>query len=122
MPTTPGRIRQTWCTGGRDQTDLRLPPQAFTGQEAPDELLATLATLKASSQARERQVAACMIHNLFDEYRFFAKYPDKELAITAALFGGLVQRGLVAGRWLDLALRYLLVRLLLSCWTLDAVC
>ena len=50
-----------------------------------------------------------MIHNLFDEYRFFAKYPDKELAITAALFGGLVQRDLVAGRWLDLALRYMLV-------------
>ena len=90
------------------QTGLLL--QAFTGQEAPDALLATLASLKASSQLRERQVAACMIHNLFDEYRFFAKYPDKELAITAALFGGLVQQNLVAGRWLDLALRYLLVR------------
>ena len=85
--------------------------QAYTGQEAPEALLAALAALKASAQQRERQVAACMIHNLFDEYRFFAKYPDKELAITAALFGGLVQRNLVAGRWLDLALRYLLVRL-----------
>jgi CCR4-NOT transcription complex subunit 1 len=29
-----------------------------------------------------------MIHNLFDEYRFFPKYPDKELKITAVLFGG----------------------------------
>ena len=68
-----------------------------------------LAVLKASAQPRERQVAACMIHNLFDEYRFYAKYPDKELAITATLFGGLVQQGLVTGRWLDLSLRYMLV-------------
>ena len=43
-------------------------------------------------------MSACMIHNLFDEYRFFAKYPDKELSITAVLFGGLIQRGLVADR------------------------
>ena len=23
------------------------------------------------------QVYACMVHNLFDEYRYFPKYPDK---------------------------------------------
>ena len=96
--------------------------QAFTGQEAPEDLLATLAALKGSGQARERQVAACMIHNLFDEYRFFAKYPDKELAITAALFGGLVQLNLVAGRWLDLALRYLLVRCCLTLLNNEPAC
>lgn len=28
-----------------------------------------------------------MIHNLFDEYRFFSKYPEKELRITGILFG-----------------------------------
>ena len=73
--------------------------QAFTGQEAPESLLDALAALKASEDPRERQVSACMIHNLFDEYRFFAKYPDKELSITAVLFGGLIQRGLVADRY-----------------------
>ena len=72
--------------------------QAFTGQESPESLLEALATLKGSADPRERQVSACMIHNLFDEYRFFAKYPDKELAITAVLFGGLIQQGLIADR------------------------
>jgi hypothetical protein len=32
-----------------------------------------------------------MVHNLFDEYRFFPKYPEKELRITAVLFGGAAQ-------------------------------
>ena len=49
-----------------------------------------------------------MIHNLFDEYRFFPKYPDKELQITGVLFGSLIQHQLVANLPLGLALRYVL--------------
>lgn len=37
---------------------------------------------KNSTLGREQEVFACMVHNLFDEYRFFPKYPDKELATT----------------------------------------
>jgi len=36
-----------------------------------------------------------MLRNLFEEYRFFPQYPDKELHITAQLFGGIIDRNLV---------------------------
>lgn len=36
-----------------------------------------------------------MLRNLFEEYKFFPQYPDKELHITAQLFGGIIERGLV---------------------------
>lgn len=36
-----------------------------------------LQSFKASNNAHEQEVFACMIHNLFDEYRFFPRYPDK---------------------------------------------
>jgi CCR4-NOT transcription complex subunit 1 len=49
-----------------------------------------------------------MIHNLFDEYRFFPKYPDKELRVTGVLFGALIQHQLVAFYPLGVALRYVL--------------
>jgi CCR4-NOT transcription complex subunit 1 len=49
-----------------------------------------------------------MIHNLFDEYHFFPKYPDKELGITSILFGSLIQNQLVAYAPLGMALRYVL--------------
>ena len=49
-----------------------------------------------------------MIHNLFDEYRFFHKYPDKELRITGVLFGTLIQHQLVSSITLGIALRYVL--------------
>jgi len=49
-----------------------------------------------------------MIHNLLDEYRFFPKYPDKELRITGVLFGSMIQHQLVAYVPLGIALRYVL--------------
>ena len=45
------------------------------------------------------------VHNLFDEYRYFPKYPDKPLRTTALLFGALVQHGLVANITLGMFLR-----------------
>ena len=49
-----------------------------------------------------------MIHNLFDEYRFFSKYPEKELRITGILFGLLIKEQLVSSITLGIALRYVL--------------
>lgn len=37
-----------------------------------------------------------MIRNLFDEYRFFPKYPEAELRLTGILFGSLIQHQLVS--------------------------
>jgi CCR4-NOT transcription complex subunit 1 len=51
---------------------------------------------------------ACMIHNLFDEYRFFHQYPPTELRITGTLFGLLIQHKLVTSFTLGVALKYVL--------------
>jgi CCR4-NOT transcription complex subunit 1 len=36
-----------------------------------------------------------MLRNLLEEYKFFPQYPDKELQITAQLFGGMIEKNLV---------------------------
>ncbi len=38
---------------------------------------------------REQLILECMIANLFEEYRFFPKYPERQLKIAAVLFGEL---------------------------------
>lgn len=48
-------------------------------------LVGVLKGFKNSTLGREQEVFACMVHNLFDEYRFFPKYPDKELHTTGEL-------------------------------------
>ena len=74
-----------------------------------DEVLDMLKKFQDSGSKREREVFNCMLRNLFEEYRFFPQYPDKELHITAQLFGGIIERGLVNSYMtLGLALRFVL--------------
>ncbi|XP_044732731.1 CCR4-NOT transcription complex subunit 1 isoform X2 [Chrysoperla carnea] len=74
-----------------------------------DEVLDMLKKFQESPSKREREVFNCMLRNLFEEYRFFPQYPDKELQITAQLFGGIIERGLVTSYMaLGLALRFVL--------------
>lgn len=67
-----------------------------------------LQRFKSSSDTREQEIFACMVHNLFDEYRFFHNYPEPELRITGILFGALIQHQLVSSITLGIALRYVL--------------
>ncbi|XP_063227280.1 CCR4-NOT transcription complex subunit 1 isoform X2 [Bacillus rossius redtenbacheri] len=74
-----------------------------------DEVLDMLKKFQDSPNKREREVFQCMLRNLFEEYKFFPQYPDKELHITAQLFGGIIERGLVSSYMvLGLALRCVL--------------
>jgi CCR4-NOT transcription complex subunit 1 len=80
----------------------------YTLQLTIDATVALLLRFKSSAVQREQEVFACMVHNLFDEYRFFGRYPDKELMITGVLFGALIQHQLVSYIPLGIALRYVL--------------
>ncbi|GBP76975.1 CCR4-NOT transcription complex subunit 1 [Eumeta japonica] len=74
-----------------------------------DEVLNMLKKFQDSPNDREREVFTCMLRNLFEEYKFFPQYPDKELHITAQLFGGIIEKGLVPSYVsLGLALRFVL--------------
>nr|CAB3232164.1 CCR4-NOT transcription complex subunit 1 [Phallusia mammillata] len=73
-----------------------------------DDILELLQRFKESSNKKEKEVFNCMMRNLFEEYRFFPQYPDKELHITACLFGGIVEKCLVTYLGLGIALRYVL--------------
>lgn len=74
-----------------------------------DEVLAMLKRFQDSHSKREKEVFNCMLKSLFEEYKFFPQYPDKELHITAQLFGGIIERGIVTSYVaLGLALRFVL--------------
>ena len=81
---------------------------AADDSETVDTLIMRLKGMKASSSQRDQDVFRCMIQSLFDEYRFFHKYPEKELQTTAALFGGLINSNLIVDQSLGDALRLFL--------------
>ena len=48
------------------------------------------------------------VKNLFEEFKFYAQYPERELLLTAQLFGGLLERGLLQNQILIAAVRIIL--------------
>lgn len=73
-----------------------------------DKLLELLKQFKDSSVKKDRDLFVCMLRNMFEEYKFFPQFPEKELQITGQLFGGIIEHGLVTFMSLSLALRYVL--------------
>ena len=80
----------------------------YTSEISIDGIIQLLKGFKSSPEQREQDIFRSMIHNLFDEYRFFHKYPDRELQVTGELFGTLIQHQLVSSITLGIALRYVL--------------
>ncbi|PIA50222.1 hypothetical protein AQUCO_01300751v1 [Aquilegia coerulea] len=79
--------------------------QMFSGQLSIVDMVDMLARFKESSEKREQSIFDCMIAYLFEEYKFFPKYPEKQLRIVAVLFGSLIKKQLVTHLTLGIALR-----------------
>lgn len=71
------------------------------------EIVDMLVRMKVSDVPHDQDVFSCMIHLLIDEYRFFSEYPLTALASTSLLFGALLQRDLIQGTTLTVALNFI---------------
>ena len=80
----------------------------YKGEMSLGMIVELLQRFKSSNVQRDKDIYSCMVHNLFDEYKFFPRYPDKELLITSMLFGALIQHQIVSYIPLGIALRYVL--------------
>ncbi|KAF9557678.1 Not1-domain-containing protein [Agrocybe pediades] len=83
--------------------------QMYDEHTTIDDVLTMLQRYKESSNPRDHELFSCMIHFLFDEYKFFQSYyPARELAMTGYLFGSLIGRSLLEYIPLGIAMRYIL--------------
>jgi hypothetical protein len=62
--------------------------QVYGDTKPVEDVVAMLKQFRSSSVPRDQEVFACMIHNLFDEYRFFPRYPDRVGASNSAEAAG----------------------------------
>ncbi|KFK42579.1 hypothetical protein AALP_AA1G013800 [Arabis alpina] len=82
--------------------------QMFSGQLSVDAMVQMLSRYKDSLVQREKLIFECMIANLFEEYRFFPKYPERQLKIASILFGSVIKHQLITSLTLGMALRLVL--------------
>jgi CCR4-NOT transcription complex subunit 1 len=110
-PVNPDQQQATSSSGVDDEIEEKANSyfqKIYTSEQSIGEVVEMLKKFKTSSDTKENEIFACMIRNLFDEYRFFSKYPEKELRITGILFGTLIKEQLVNSITLGIALRYVL--------------
>lgn len=83
--------------------------QMYGGTIGIDEVISALQRKKESANPRDHEIFSCMIHLLFDEYRFYQSlYPVRELAMTGYLFGSLIQHQLIDYIPLGIAIRFVI--------------
>lgn len=71
------------------------------------DIVEMLINFKSSDVPHDQDIFACMIHSLLDEYRFFSEYPLTALASTSLLFGALLQKDIIQGTTLTVALNFI---------------
>ena len=72
------------------------------------DVLSDLERYKVSEDPHEQELFTCLIYGLFDEYNCFSEYPMEALAITAVLFGGIINCNLLSRIALKAALAMVL--------------
>ena len=72
------------------------------------DIISLLQEYKTSREPAKQDLFACMIHGLFDEFVCFSEYPLQPLAMTAVLFGGIINYGLITGLTLRVGLGMIL--------------
>jgi len=83
----------------------------YAGETSLHDFVKNIQKLKKSADAADMKMAEGMLFSLLDESRFHEKYPDKELNITANLYGLLIKDEIIEGYPLGLALRCVLAGL-----------
>ena len=82
--------------------------QLYKGEKEVDDLVKIMKDFRQSQNATEREIYAWMVQNLFDEWKFFPKYPKKELWMTAKLFGKIIsEKKIIDGVVTDIGLKWI---------------
>jgi CCR4-NOT transcription complex subunit 1 len=80
----------------------------YAGEMSITQIIDVLKRFKISNIPGEQEIYKSMIQALFDDYKFIARYPERQLLITGVLFGSLIQNEVINAMPLGIALRYIL--------------
>ena len=69
LPGMPGGQEITFGAGIEEEANSYFQ-RIYTGAASIEDIVSLLKGFQASSSQKEQQVYACMVHNLFDEYRY----------------------------------------------------
>eukprot|EP00201_Polytomella_parva_P023944 CAMPEP_0175046392 /NCGR_PEP_ID=MMETSP0052_2-20121109/5008_1 /TAXON_ID=51329 ORGANISM="Polytomella parva, Strain SAG 63-3" /NCGR_SAMPLE_ID=MMETSP0052_2 /ASSEMBLY_ACC=CAM_ASM_000194 /LENGTH=614 /DNA_ID=CAMNT_0016310139 /DNA_START=155 /DNA_END=1995 /DNA_ORIENTATION=+ len=73
-----------------------------------EDMVNEIKALQNSSDSRSIKLFHCLIHNLYDEYKFLHQYPKEHLHLSAELLGSLISHHVIKDRYLKTGLNFVL--------------
>lgn len=101
-------LESSTISGSVDAEMQEIYKRMYGGDLDVNDVVHTMQGFRESEDPAKRDLFACMVHGLFDEYPCFADYPLGPLATTSVLFGGIISRHLIDGVTLRVGLGMIL--------------
>ncbi|KAL8841228.1 MAG: hypothetical protein Q9170_001017 [Blastenia crenularia] len=95
-------------SGSVDAEMQEIYKRMYGGDLEVTDVIHTMQSLRHSEDSAKRDLFACMVHGLFDEFSCFGDYPLGPLATTSVLFGGIISYRLISGITLRVGLGMIL--------------
>ncbi|KAL9004804.1 MAG: hypothetical protein Q9188_002395 [Gyalolechia gomerana] len=95
-------------SGSVDAEMQEIYKRMYGGDLEVTDVIHTMQNLRHSEDPARRDLFACMVHGLFDEFSCFGDYPLGPLATTSVLFGGIISYHLISGVTLRVGLGMIL--------------
>lgn len=95
-------------SGSVDAEMQEIYKRMYGGDIEVTDVIHTMQNLRHSEDPARRDLFACMVHGLFDEFSCFGDYPLGPLATTSVLFGGIISYHLISGVTLRVGLGMIL--------------
>ncbi|KAL8937215.1 MAG: hypothetical protein Q9211_003799 [Gyalolechia sp. 1 TL-2023] len=101
-------LESNTISGAVDAEMQEIYKRMYGGDLEVTDVIHTMQTLRHSEDPARRDLFACMVHGLFDEFSCFGDYPLGPLATTSVLFGGIISYHLISGVTLRVGLGMIL--------------
>eukprot|EP00760_Papus_ankaliazontas_P009892 PhM_4_TR14152/c0_g1_i1/m.51542/K12604/CNOT1, NOT1; CCR4-NOT transcription complex subunit 1 len=114
LKTRLGPVMESRISRSVDDTAIQLYKDVYAGNMTVDELMDVLIRLRDSGSNQDMEVHQGLVKKLFEEFKFFGNYPEKELLLSARIYGALVSRNVLVANQSPTGLPIIL-RCILSC-------
>ena len=101
-------LESSTISGSVDAEMQEIYKRMYGGDLEVNDVVHTMQGLRHSDDPAKRDLFACMVHGLFDEFICFGDYPLGPLATTSVLFGGIISCHLISGITLRVGLGMIL--------------
>ena len=91
-----------------DKESNQLLNAMYKGEISVDNVIEKLINYSNSQNQKENEIYTSLMRCIFDEYKYYHQYPEKEIKKAGELFGKIINKNIIKGILVTIAIKYIL--------------